>query len=130
MSDTPAEYRAWVDKAKEDLLCIRNELAAAEKPWSVICFHAEQAAEKYLKAFLVANGVRPERTHDLGRLLSECAKFDPSLQGLAQDCEKLTEFAVDIRYPDIPLEAEEETGREAVKLAGQICEAVRARLPN
>ncbi len=48
MSEKSPEYCAWVDRAKEDLLCIRNELAAAEKPWSVICFHAEQAAEKYL----------------------------------------------------------------------------------
>jgi HEPN domain-containing protein len=36
-------------------LC-RNELAAERKPWTMIAYHAEQAAEKYLKAFLIQNG--------------------------------------------------------------------------
>ncbi len=68
MNGKPGEHQAWVEKAEEDWLCIRNELAAEHQPWSVICFHAQQATEKYLKAFLVAKGVRPERTHDLGNL--------------------------------------------------------------
>jgi len=40
-----------------------------------------------------------------------------------------TDYAVDVRYPDIPTSVEEQVGREAVALAERICEAIRSRLP-
>ena len=70
MNEPGTEYRARLVKADEDRLCIRNEMHAVQKPWSVICFHCQQAAEKYLKAFLVQRGLKPERTHDLAHLVA------------------------------------------------------------
>jgi HEPN domain-containing protein len=129
MSKLIRDWQSWVVKAEEDRLCIRNELAAAKTPWSVVCFHAQQAAEKYLKAFLVANGIDPERTHALDEVLKECLRFDGALAGLQADCRQLTDFAVDIRYPDIRVEDEEQIGRQAVAMAERICEAIRRKLP-
>ena len=40
---------AWVALAESDWLCIRNNLEASETPWNTVAFHAQQAAEKYLK---------------------------------------------------------------------------------
>jgi len=129
MSDPVRDWRSWIAKADEDWLCIRNELAAAQTPWSVVCFHAQQAAEKYLKAFLVANGFDPERAHARDALLKECLRFDSSLASLQAECQQLTDFAVDVRYPDIPIADEEQIGREAVAMADRICAAIRKRLP-
>ncbi len=62
-------------------------------------------------------------------LVVKCAKFEPNLRDLLEDCDKLTDYAVDVRYPDIPTSVEEQVGREAVALAERICEAIRSRLP-
>ena len=129
MSEKVPEYLAWVTKAEEDWLCIRNELQAEQKPWSVICFHAQQAAEKYLKAFLVAHRSRPERTHDLGKLIEIGLEFDSTLDALRVDGDNLTDYAADVRYPDILAEVEETTARQAVAAAERICAAIRRRLP-
>jgi HEPN domain-containing protein len=129
MSDPAADYRAWLVKADEDWLCVRNEMDAARQPWSVICFHCQQAAEKYLKSFLVSRGVKPERTHDLAQLVDACVRLDAALSILRPACVKLSDFAVDIRYPGVPVEVEEQMAREAMEIAGQICDAIRKKLP-
>ena len=72
----------WFDKAEHDLLNVRNNLAAAEVPTDTVCFHCHQAAEKYLKGFLVWHAVPPDRTHDLEDLLQSCAGIDPRLGAL------------------------------------------------
>ncbi len=54
---------AWLAKARSDLLCIRNNLASDDVPTDAVCFHAQQAAEKALKALIVARNATPhERT--------------------------------------------------------------------
>lgn len=62
-------YTAWLAKAAHDYLAIQNNVNAADVPWDVVCFHAQQCAEKILKAYLVLDERTPERTHDL-RLLA------------------------------------------------------------
>ena len=79
MSDGATDYRAWLEKADEDRLCVANELKADRKPWSVICFCAQQAAEKHLKTFLAFHGAQPKKIHDLRVLLRDCGAFDASL---------------------------------------------------
>ena len=56
MSAPETNYKAWLVKAENDLLNIENNLAAAQVPWDTVSFHAQQAAEKLLKAFLVYHG--------------------------------------------------------------------------
>lgn len=129
MKGPASDVQAWMAKAEEDRLCIRNNLAAAKVPWSVVCFHAQQGAEKYLKAFLVARAVSPERTHDLEYLLGECMRHDPSLASLLDDCQALSAFAVDSRYPDVLPDEDEQIGRQAVAMCDRICDEVRRRFP-
>jgi HEPN domain-containing protein len=66
---------------------------------STICFHAQQAVEKYLKALLASKGVDFPGTHDVDFLLAECRKV--SAGELDQiDLKSLTDFGVSVRYPD------------------------------
>ena len=129
MSSVPAEYRSWLAKAEEDRLCIRNELSASHTPWAIVAFHAQQAAEKTLKALIVYHGRRPRQTHDLGEILNACLDHDASLVGLRDACDRLSYFAVDARYPDLNREVAEDLARLAVEHCERICAAVRAKLP-
>ena len=128
MSDPASQFQVWVAKAEEDRLCIKNNLSAAVVPWTVVCFHAQQAAEKYLKAFLVSRGVRVERTHDLEYLLGECHKHAPGLAALQNDCQALSAYAVDSRYPDVMSDDAEKLARESVVMCDRICGEVGALL--
>ncbi len=56
MNSAESNFLAWLRKADHDLLNVENNLAAKEIPWDTICFHAQQAIEKVLKAFLVHQG--------------------------------------------------------------------------
>ncbi len=99
MNEPERDHRAWITKAENDLLNIRNNLAAERVPWDTVCFHAQQVAEKLLKALLVYHGRLPLSTHDLVALLADCAQIHPSLADLKPECDKLTVFAIASRYP-------------------------------
>lgn len=75
MSGPDLEYSAWLTKAQNDLLNIENNLAGKQIPWDTVCFHAQQAGEKLLKAFLVHHDQMPPRTHDLVALLATYASL-------------------------------------------------------
>ena len=49
MPESP--YAAWLAKAANDYLAIQNNINAADVPWDVVCFHAQQCAEKILAGF-------------------------------------------------------------------------------
>ncbi len=126
MSGREREPSAWVEKAEHDLTAVRTLAAAAtDVPWDVVVFHCQQAAEKYLKALLVAHDHDVPRIHDLERLLQLCSAFRPSLASLAGDCRRLTQLGFVSRYPDTPGEPSETDAREAMQLANRICEAIR-----
>ncbi len=107
---------AFIAKARHDLsaaelLLVREDLA------DVVCFHAQQTAEKALKAALVAAGRQPLRTHDLPRLLDELVAADERWEEIRLMCEALSDFAVSPRYPEWELTAPDADPSEAVKNA-------------
>ncbi len=129
MSPLDPPFRTWVAKADSDLLNIANNLAASSVPWDTVCFHAQQAAEKMLKAFLVWKGQDLLRTHDLIALLTQCVASDPGLAELESDCRKLTYYAVGSRYPDTLYEPDADDGRHMVDAMQRIRVAILSRLP-
>jgi HEPN domain-containing protein len=124
----PDDPQTWVTKADSDLLNIRNNLAAARVPWDTVCFHAQQAAEKMLKAVLVSRGEAAGRTHDLVALLAEAVAAGVPLETLEPDCRLLTPYAVLLRYPGASGEPGEQEGRQAVAAAERVCQQLRATL--
>lgn len=79
MSGADTTYRDWLRSGKEDRLNIANNLDAESIPWTTVCFHSQQAAEKYLKALLVFHRRVPPRIHDLVALLTQCVELDAEL---------------------------------------------------
>ncbi len=101
MNREKIEYiKNWLFRANEDIAVIDNLInAGIENYTSTICFHAQQASEKFLKAFLVNHDVDFPRTHDLDFLLLECQKINKeAFQNI--NLKNLTEFGVSVRYPD------------------------------
>jgi HEPN domain-containing protein len=90
----------WVAKAEADIATARRELRARKAPnYDAACFHAQQCAEKYLKALLQEAAIAFPRTHDLVVLLNLLPTPDPALTALLADLRLLTAFGVAFRYP-------------------------------
>ena len=91
--------KTWLFRANEDIAVIEKLFESEPELYaSTICFHAQQAVEKFLKAFLVFHNIDFPKTHDLDYLLLECKKIDT--KNFDIDLGSLTDFGVSIRYPD------------------------------
>jgi len=89
----------WLFRANKDIAVIENLSGSEPELYaSTICFHAQQAVEKFLKAFLVYYDIDFPKTHDLDFLLLECKKINDKIFDI--DLGSLTDFGVSIRYPD------------------------------
>lgn len=90
------ESERWLAFAQEDLQMA--DLAMSEALYNQVCFHAQQCAEKAVKALLVHQGKAPPRTHRLGDLLS---LLDPNpLAPIVFEVQLLDRFYIPTRYPD------------------------------
>ncbi len=78
----PKIVREWLNKAEEDFNFAKINLEEDNKFYSQICFHFQQSAEKYLKAFIAAYDLEFEKIHNLITLLKICGKKEPSLLSL------------------------------------------------
>ncbi len=100
----------WVRKAEEDIGGARDLSAQRPPGRNLVCFHCQQAAEKYLKALLQEFGVAPPKTHNLRDLLKLLLLHDGTLKPLERGAKSLTQYAVHYRYP-----GENATTRQCVR---------------
>ena len=92
--------REWINKAEGDWAAASILFRTRQKTnYDAVCFHAQQCAEKYLKARLEDAGVTSGKTHDLVKLLSLILPIESSWTILREHLIVLTDFAVDYRYP-------------------------------
>ena len=83
-----------------DLRTAGREFAAEPDPnFDAACFHAQQCAEKYLKAVLQEREAAFGKTHDLLTLLDTLGPSNPSFADIREVVDELTDYAVDLRYP-------------------------------
>jgi len=122
------DYHDWFRMAEIDRRCIASELAAQDKLWSVITFHAQLAAEKSLKGYIAFCSEEPKKIHNMVALLEEAMKFDSTLAMLEADCDHLGYFSVEARYPEFEGDYIEDVARDAVAASDRICNAIRERI--
>lgn len=118
----------WVAKAEEDLKAATHILKLGRScPTAMVCFHAQQSVEKYLKAYLVYRGTPFPKTHDIEELIARIPNHArPSLT--VEEQALLTEYAVGPRYPgwrDVSLSE----ARRAVALARRVRKQIRLLIP-
>ena len=118
----------WLRYGDEDLLLARHGLALkSSAPYRLIGYHAQQCAEKHLKAYLVFRSIDFPFTHNLGYLI-ELSQQDRIWPDSLLDAESLTPYAITTRYPteDEPVSAEE--ANHAIVIAEQTRLLVRQAL--
>src|SRR5574339_749024 len=98
----------WVSKAEGDFLTAGRELRARKSPnYDAVCFHAQQCAEKYLKAVLQENERNIPKIHNLIELMLLCEEIDSSFEMLRADLVIMERFSVLTRYPGESAEMED-----------------------
>ncbi|MDQ6756145.1 MAG: HEPN domain-containing protein [Bacteroidota bacterium] len=94
------EFEKWFKKAENDLLVITNNLASVNIPVDACCFHAQQAAEKYLKAYLISKEISFPKIHDLIALNNLCINLNTAFVEIQESALRLSDYAITPRYPD------------------------------
>ena len=120
--------REWIAKAENDLKTAAHTLKLGPGcPTDTVCFHAQQCAEKYVKAVLVLAGIDFPKTHDIEEIVA-LLPVGIKLSMTVEQQRRLTRYATVARYPgwgEIPLVE----ARRAVALARGVRREVRRRLP-
>ena len=119
----------WLGKAEQDLRASEALLAAQPPLLYAACFHAQQAAEKYVKALLTWRQVEFPKTHAIEQLLDLMKQADAETASSLVDAAALTPYGVDIRYPGDEPEPDQEQTRRAVELARVVRDTVLNTLP-
>ena len=122
-------YKLWIAKAEEDIQTVEILIKEEKYPPSVVCFHCQQSAEKYLKAYLTAYNVELPKIHDLVEILEKlCYPINNDFEQIKEDALQLTDYGVAPRYPDYLFEPSIKDAEEAYHSALKIKEFVIARL--
>ncbi len=90
---------AWMTRAEEDYALARSALRHKVPLTYGVTFHAQQCAEKYLKALLMAREQAFPRTHDLAALSDLCLRNGIIIPVDQDALERLAAYAVEVRYP-------------------------------
>ncbi len=118
----------WLNKAEEDFGFAASVIK--ESPYyAQICFHFHQAAERYLKAYIVAYDLDFEKIHDLPVLLKTCVQQDPNLREILEECKFLNRYYIEARYPvHWPTSYDKVEAQKAGLAAERIREKIRTSL--
>jgi len=121
------DTKKWIEFAAMDLRLAR--LAMEDGIYAYSAYHAHQAVEKFLKAFLIESGRSYPKTHDIKFLINLCKEIDQDFNNLFEmKADKLTFYATGARYPEAEYELSEEEVKEAVRIAEAVREFVLRKL--
>lgn len=116
----------WVEKAEGDIITAQREYRARSHPnYDAACFHAQQTAEKYLKAWLQEFGRDIPRIHNLVELVSLCIEIDGTFSVLEPELRGLDSYAVRTRYPG--QNASKDEAKKAIKISLGVRKFVRKK---
>ncbi len=97
----------WLNRAHKDLAAGELLIKGGFEDYENVGFHAQQSAEKFIKAFLVSRQIEFPKTHDIALLRQLVARVDPELAEKLAIADPLTPYGVEFRYPgDLPVSAQ------------------------
>ncbi len=114
----------WLNKAEGDLAVAEVLLASKTAGYFPCAFHCQQAAEKFLKAYLVRHQIEFRKTHDLDKLLRLASQAESGLQKELASCDWLTPFGVEFRYPGDSTEVDRATAQNALTEAKRVKQVI------
>ena len=116
----PEIVKEWLEKAEEDFGFACASLDDTNY-FAQVCFHFQQAAEKYLKTCIVAKKLEFRPVHNLMELLDICRQNDSRIEELEESCRFLNPFYIDTRYPvHWPANYDKATALKAKQMAEKI----------
>ena len=122
------DINEWVRIAKTDMISAQHlNDTLYPKPLEIICYHCQQAAEKMLKALVIACQGEVQKTHDLGLLTDQLSEFISLPNDVIFAADDLTEYGVKIRYP-IEAMIEETHVAKALSDMKIVCDYVESEL--
>jgi HEPN domain-containing protein len=125
----PVIVKEWLEKAGEDFNFAAANLREGSSFYAQLCFHFQQSAEKYLKAYIIARGLPFDRVHDLVHLLKTCSAHEPAFNNLIDECIYLNAAYIETRYPvHWPTDYTKETAEQAHLAASRIADMVHEEL--
>ena len=127
MDDRVALTKEWLQLARADVDVAERSLVPPPHP-ALSAYHFQQSAEKLLKAFLTYHRRAFEKTHEISRLCQWCAEIHASFAGIIDEADRLTAYAVDMRYPGVEPPSDDDI-REARSIVSRIKEMVYRHLP-
>ena len=119
--------QGWFSRGDDDLKTVEGLLAMEGIP-NVICFHAQQAGEKYLKGFLAYHEKHIRKIHDLEALLELCLGIDEAFSVLRNEAGTLSAMYTESRYPDDYVDFKKEDAQEAFVAACRVKDFVLERI--
>jgi len=128
MGNNKLFYQELLEKGDHDISTA--QLLYREKGYTdAICFHAQQAAEKHLKAFLAYHGEEVRKIHNLEQLIKDCLKFDKNMEGFLDDGLFLTKYYIETRYPSpVPTDYPTKEAKEAIDKALKILDYIKSKI--
>jgi len=116
----PESPQAWLQRARSDLALGRAALNVPDVFPEDACFHAQQCAEKALKALLIQRGIEFPRTHVLETLLDLLTAAGVGVPPQVDEAFVLTQYAVETRYPGEWEPVSQEEARQALDMAADV----------
>jgi HEPN domain-containing protein len=116
----PDDPREWLNRARSSLAKARSASEIPEVYLEDLCFDAQQAAEKAIKAVLIHLGVRFPYVHDLGQLLTLVEQAGQDVSDAIKQAASLSDYAVETRYPGLSEPVTWPEYEEAVAIAEKI----------
>jgi HEPN domain-containing protein len=119
------KVKQWLDYADEDFRLASHGLNMKSScPYRLIAYHAQQCAEKCIKAYLVYNSIDFPYTHNIKTLLKLCAKGADWAVAL-KDAEELTPYAITARYPGEDEEVTRQEAEQAIETTSRVRQTIR-----
>jgi HEPN domain-containing protein len=122
----PDDPREWLNRARSNLLHAKSRTPGVY--FEDLCFDAQQAAEKALKAVLVQREIRFPYVHDLATLLTLIDQAGEETPPQVREAGRLTRFAVMARYPSVTEPVTEPEYQQSVAIAEAVVEWAAALL--
>jgi HEPN domain-containing protein len=123
----PDDPREWLNRARSNLALAKANIAP-DTYLEDLCFEAQQAAEKAIKALLIKRGIAFPYVHDLARLMTLLEQAGEQIPATVREAEALTRYATATRYPGLAEPVTEKEYRQAVAAAESVLSWVDSRL--
>jgi len=120
MTHRPSDPKEWFRRARSNLARARLHPGDPDVSYEDLCFDAQQAAEKAIKAVLVSRQIDIPKTHSLAQLLTLAREHGIFAPEEVEAATMLTPYAVAARYPRADEDVTPEEHRQAVEMAEKV----------